>query len=398
MTGHDVSWNRSNIVVAIIFVLWQFLYFGYSWAVSGRTPGMAVLGIRVVRADGTVLPPKQGVLRALVFPLSFLLFGLGFLGILVQHEHRALHDLIAGSAVVYSWDARAAHLRFLARQAELAPPALDSLVPAGDDTAARGRSLPSRDDDAGRWRWSFSDGDPGVFAVGVATLMFGFKFAGASVAAGVVATALAFGLTLLALVYIIGPVSGSHVNPAVTVGALLTGRIPLIEAVGYWVAQFAGGIVGALVLWGTFSTSPFYNRTITGLGADGYGSSQHPHRRGRRLHPRDDPDGPVRLHRLAGDLGDGQCCHGGDRHRADADRGPPRRHPGHRHVGESGPEPRPRPRRRRRGPEPSLAVHRGAPDRGVLAAGLHRLLYAEESITLAAEAQQPGDLAEQRDI
>ena len=63
------------------------------------------------------------------------------------------------------------------------------------------------------------------FAVGVATLMFGFKFTGASVAAGVVATALAFGLTLLALVYLIGPVSGSHVNPAVTIGALLAGRI-----------------------------------------------------------------------------------------------------------------------------------------------------------------------------
>jgi uncharacterized RDD family membrane protein YckC len=121
VTGHDVSWNRSNVVVAIIFVGWQFLYFAYCWAVSGRTPGMALLGIRVVRADGTILPPKQGVLRALVFPLSFLLFGLGFLGILVQHEHRALHDLIAGSAVVYSWDARAARLRFLARQTELAP-------------------------------------------------------------------------------------------------------------------------------------------------------------------------------------------------------------------------------------------------------------------------------------
>jgi uncharacterized RDD family membrane protein YckC len=119
VTGHEVSWNRSNAVVAVLFVGWQFLYFGYSWAVSGRTFGMAMLGIRVVRADGTALEPRRGIVRALVFPLSFLLCGLGFLGILVQREHRALHDLIAGSAVIYAWDARAARLRFLARQGEL---------------------------------------------------------------------------------------------------------------------------------------------------------------------------------------------------------------------------------------------------------------------------------------
>ena len=115
------------------------------------------------------------------------------------------------------------------------------------------------------------------FAVGVATLMFGFKFAGGSVAAGVVATALAFGLTLLALVYMIGPVSGIHVNPAVTIGAFLTGRIGLAEAVGYWIAQFSGGIVGALALWGTFSTSPLYSRRLTGLGTDGYGTKSMIH-------------------------------------------------------------------------------------------------------------------------
>ena len=74
-----------------------------------------------------MLEPRQGIVRALVFPLSFLLFGLGFLGILVQREHRALHDLIAGTVVIYAWDARAARLRFLARQAELAPAAIGSL-------------------------------------------------------------------------------------------------------------------------------------------------------------------------------------------------------------------------------------------------------------------------------
>jgi uncharacterized RDD family membrane protein YckC len=119
VTGHSITWNKSNIVVAVIFAVWSFLYFGYSWAASGRTLGMAVLGLRVVRADGTGLDPWRGYLRALVFPLSFLFFGLGFLGILVQREHRALQDLIAGSAVIYAWDARAARLRFLAREAEL---------------------------------------------------------------------------------------------------------------------------------------------------------------------------------------------------------------------------------------------------------------------------------------
>ncbi|HEY5304619.1 MAG TPA: aquaporin [Acidimicrobiales bacterium] len=84
------------------------------------------------------------------------------------------------------------------------------------------------------------------FAVGVATLMFGFKFDGGSVAAGVVATALTFGLVLLGLAYAIGPISGCHVNPAVTLGALIARRVTLSDALSYWIAQFAGAYAGAL--------------------------------------------------------------------------------------------------------------------------------------------------------
>lgn len=108
-------------------------------------------------------------------------------------------------------------------------------------------------------------------AVGVATLSFGFKFFGTSTSAGVVATALSFGLVLLVLAYTLGPISGCHINPAVTMGFLASGRIALMDAVEYWVAQFLGGIAGALVLWGIFSTSRIYVKSVQGLGADGFG-------------------------------------------------------------------------------------------------------------------------------
>ena len=77
---------------------------------------MAAFGVRAVRADGGDLGAWHAVLRVLALPLSFLLLGFGFVLIVLRRDRRALHDLIAGSAVVYAWDARAARLRFLARR------------------------------------------------------------------------------------------------------------------------------------------------------------------------------------------------------------------------------------------------------------------------------------------
>jgi aquaporin Z len=110
-----------------------------------------------------------------------------------------------------------------------------------------------------------------IFAVGAATLSFGFKIAGASTSSGIVMTAFTFGLVLLALVYTIGPISGCHVNPAVTMGFVVSRRMALADAIGYWIAQFAGGIVGAIILWAIFQGAPNYSRKTTGLGADGWG-------------------------------------------------------------------------------------------------------------------------------
>jgi len=119
-----------------------------------------------------------------------------------------------------------------------------------------------------------------LIAVGVATESFGFKLFGGrlglgitgSIAAGVVATALAFGLVLVALVYAIGPISGCHVNPAVTLGFITSGRMQLVDGVYYLIAQFAGGIVGAYLLYWMFTTSPLYSKSVQGLGTDGYGT------------------------------------------------------------------------------------------------------------------------------
>lgn len=110
------------------------------------------------------------------------------------------------------------------------------------------------------------------FAVGTATLAFGFQLHGGSIAAGIVMTSLAFGLVLAALAYAIGPISGCHVNPAVTLGFLIAGRTTWKDAAGYWAGQLVGGIVGALALFAIFSATDGYARATVGLGADGWGA------------------------------------------------------------------------------------------------------------------------------
>jgi aquaporin Z len=108
------------------------------------------------------------------------------------------------------------------------------------------------------------------FGAGMATVNFGFRAFGSSVAAGILLTGLTFGLVLLAVFALIGPISGCHVNPAVSLGACLARRITIIEMVGYWAAQMIGGLLGALLLWWVFNSSPFYSRSRIGLGANGY--------------------------------------------------------------------------------------------------------------------------------
>ena len=120
--GGSLVADRTGPASIVAIALWGFLYMYASLAIAGRTPGKAIVGLRVVMADGSPLTNRHALWRTLAFPLSALIFGIGFLIMLIQREHRALHDLIGGTAVVYDWGGRAAELpgplsEFLARRA-----------------------------------------------------------------------------------------------------------------------------------------------------------------------------------------------------------------------------------------------------------------------------------------
>jgi uncharacterized RDD family membrane protein YckC len=116
VTGRHFAISDFQIGSIVAFLGWEFIYFSYQWTLNGRTIGMALVGIKVVKTDGSPVGARQAVIRTLTLPLSFLFFGLGFLGILTNRNRHAWHDHFAGTGVVYSWDARAAHLRWLAKQ------------------------------------------------------------------------------------------------------------------------------------------------------------------------------------------------------------------------------------------------------------------------------------------
>jgi uncharacterized RDD family membrane protein YckC len=117
LSGDQFKLSDRPVISVVLFVAWAFFYCAYPLAVGGRTFGMAVVGLQAVRTDGRDLDGRHAVIRVLAFPLSFLLLGLGFVLIVLNRDRRALHDLIAGTAVIYAWDARAARLRFLAKRA-----------------------------------------------------------------------------------------------------------------------------------------------------------------------------------------------------------------------------------------------------------------------------------------
>lgn len=119
----------------------------------------------------------------------------------------------------------------------------------------------------------------------VGTLVLVFFAVGSAVLAGEfigsLGIAVAFAFTLIGLAFILGPLSGAHLNPAVTFGMLLAGRMDLITAVLYWIAQFIGAFAGAALLFlvakqvpglsthEAFGSNGFSDRSAVGLSLGG---------------------------------------------------------------------------------------------------------------------------------
>jgi uncharacterized RDD family membrane protein YckC len=88
-----------SLVWTLGFIAWAFLYYFTSWSLSGQTIGQSLCGIAVVQRDGSRLRPGQAATRVLVYPTIVLVVPLS--GVVIGRERRALHDVVAGSAVVY---------------------------------------------------------------------------------------------------------------------------------------------------------------------------------------------------------------------------------------------------------------------------------------------------------
>jgi len=89
---------------------------------------------------------------------------------------------------------------------------------------------------------------------------------------GFMGIAFAFGLTVLAMVYAIGNISGCHINPAISLSMLVAGRLGWKDTIFYVIFQCVGAALAALVLWLVASGMRNYSLAVNGLGQNGYGA------------------------------------------------------------------------------------------------------------------------------
>jgi aquaporin Z len=114
------------------------------------------------------------------------------------------------------------------------------------------------------------------FAELLGTFVLVFMGTGSAVIAGshitFVGIAFTFGLAVLVMVYAIGPISGCHINPAISIAMLVAGKISVKDTIGYIIAQVIGAILASALLLCIAKGLPGYDIAVNGLGQDGYGA------------------------------------------------------------------------------------------------------------------------------
>lgn len=95
--------------------------------------------------------------------------------------------------------------------------------------------------------------------------------ADAPVGIGLLGISLAFGLSVVVMAYAIGPISGCHINPAITIAMLVAKKISFKDTVGYVIAQMAGAVVAAFLLRAIQTGAPGFTMGDWALGSNGWG-------------------------------------------------------------------------------------------------------------------------------
>ena len=108
-------------VTSIIVILFSAGYYIFFWTLVGRTPGKLLLGLRVISRNGRPITFWQALRRYVGYFLSAIAIYIGYLWILIDNRRQGWHDKLAGTYVVYDWDAHAGSFlvnRIEARQEE----------------------------------------------------------------------------------------------------------------------------------------------------------------------------------------------------------------------------------------------------------------------------------------
>jgi len=96
----------SPLFYSLITLLFIASYYIFFWTIAGQTPGKGIMGLRILSRRGNRLKLRFAILRYIGYYLSIIPFGMGIIWILIDDRRLAWHDKLAGTCVVYAWEAK----------------------------------------------------------------------------------------------------------------------------------------------------------------------------------------------------------------------------------------------------------------------------------------------------